>query len=85
MNLYWPFYIRWQYKVHVFSILYGHINVPTTFKELQLQAHYCAYKQINCPTSTIIVCTPISDRMANNNKLSHVCRFRVMVMFEVWQ
>ena len=34
MNLYWPFYIRRSYKVHVFSILYGHINVPMAFKEL---------------------------------------------------
>ena len=36
MKLYWPFYIRRSYKVHVFSILYGHINVPMAFKELTL-------------------------------------------------
>ena len=27
MNLHWPVYIKRYCKVHVFSILYGHINV----------------------------------------------------------
>ena len=28
------------YKVHVFSILYGHVNVPMAFKELKNNTGY---------------------------------------------